>query len=371
MFQKNFIRPGAFALIPALVNAHGHLEFSDLSAPLPPAAPFSAWIRSVLTHRRNRAKSPAELVAAGWREVAEAGTAAIGEIVTSDLPPAAYRGGVQFGTLFREVIGPRESMWDELIACVTAFVRQPWPSHLRPGISPHAPYTVPERLLERLIAVACQENVPLAVHLAETPAERELLQTGRGELVDLMKAAGLWQPELHVPGRTPLHWLQQLALAPRALVIHGNHLNAAELDFLAATPSLTLVYCPRTHRYFGHSTHPFLRVLAAGGRVALGTDGRSSNPDLNLWQECVFLRQHCPNISSSTILTMATLSGATALGWEGYCGKLAANYPADFLVVQLPSLYDHKPPELFHPRPDNCCNRSAGRAAMVKLTPSA
>ena len=78
-----------------------------------------------------------------------------------------------------------------------------------------------------------------------------------------------------------------LATAHRALVIHGNYLAGDEIDFVAAhRERMSLVYCPRTHAYFGHEPYPLAEMLAAGVRVAVGTDSRASNPDLRLLKSC-------------------------------------------------------------------------------------
>src|SRR5690606_27375563 len=114
--------------------------------------------------------------------------------------------------------------------------------------------------------------------------------------------------------------------------------NRDELDEIASHSNLTLVYCPRSHAYFGHPPHPFSWLLAAGGRVALGTDGRSSNPDLDLWHEAACLRERHPDISSDTILELATKSGAEALGLAHSHGSLVRGRPANFLAVELAGL---------------------------------
>jgi cytosine/adenosine deaminase-related metal-dependent hydrolase len=217
----------------------------------------------------------------------------------------------------------------------------------RPGLSPHAPYTVPQELFERAIGLAVRHAAPVAVHLAETAAELELLATGTGELVEMMRSLRLWRPELHPQGRRPIDWLRTLAAVPHGLVVHGNYLDDEELDFLAANENLTLVYCPRTHAYFGHPPHPFRRLLELGGRVALGTDGRSSNPDLDLWGEARFLRTRHPDLPSGTILDLATRRGAEALGVADRHGALAPGRPANFLAVSLTGSGTDEPPDLF------------------------
>ena len=120
--------------------------------------------------------------------------------------------------------------------------------------------------------------------------------------------------------RTAGRWiiLRMLADAPRALVIHGNYLDDEELAFLAANRErMSLVYCPRTHAYFEHPPYPLAKHLKLGVRVALGTDSRASNPDLDLLAE---MRHVAQNASSDRSRRCAADGDA----WRGQRRSAAA-----------------------------------------------
>lgn len=341
---------GVSVIVPALVNSHVHLEFSDLTTPIQPVRPFPHWVKNVVAHRRQRTEPVDAILRRGLREVAGTGTVAVGEIATADVTSAeitaAYEEAPVDVTVFRELIGPLPEQWPQLLESLERQLAAPSSSNIRVGLSPHAPYTVPQELFDRAVDLAVRREVPMAVHLAETQSERELLSHGRGELVEMMQSLGLWRADLHPPGRRPLDWLQRLDETARGLVIHGNDLEDDELDFLAAS-RLTLVYCPRTHAAFRHPPHPFRTLFERGGRVALGTDGRSSNPDLDLWQEAVFLQQRHPDLDGTTILDLATRCGARALGIADRFGVLQVGRRADFLVVHVGTSDTSNLPPLF------------------------
>jgi cytosine/adenosine deaminase-related metal-dependent hydrolase len=127
-----------------------------------------------------------------------------------------------------------------------------------------------------------------------------------------------------------------LATAHHALVIHGNYLATDETEFAAAQRErMTVVYCPRTHAYFGHEPYPLEKMLAAGVRVAVGTDSRASNPDLNLWSELRHIAQHHPAVRPEDILQMGTLAGAEALGLADEYGSITPGKLARLAVVPL------------------------------------
>ena len=170
----------------------------------------------------------------------------------------------------------------------------------------------------------------IAMHLAETEAELELLADGTGEFRELLTEFGIWRDGLFGGGGRPRTWLETLAEAPRCLIVHGNYLGEDELQFLAAHPHMTLVYCPRTHAAFGHRDHPWRRLLELGGSVAFGTDSRASNPDLSLFAEMQFVAEQQTDLSHLTLLDLATQGGRRAL-----LGDEPTNASTDFTLVRL------------------------------------
>lgn len=336
-------RLGNVALLPGLVNAHTHLEFSDLPRPIEPALPFADWVRGVVSRRRNRTLQTAEIVGRGMREAAAGGTAVLGEIATDDDVDARLSPGTPQVVMFRELLGFGPEETERQLQVARRFLddagrvsaRQPPDSLFRFGLSPHAPYSVHPELLGGAVELAKERNVPVAMHLAETREELEFLDRQTGPLVEMLKSFGAWHAGVVPPGSRPLEVLRVLAEAARGLVIHGNYLNGQEQRFLASCDNLSLVYCPRTHAYFSHDPHPWQDVLQRGGNVALGTDSRASNSDLSLWGELCFLRDRCPDVSDAELLRLGTINGAKALGVDEFAGSLAPGKRAEFALVEL------------------------------------
>ncbi len=333
---------GNAAILPGLANAHTHLEFSDLPAPLERAEPFADWIRSLVAHRRSRTSSVENAIAQGLREATRSGTKVIGEIATAGWSPKAFLKASDPSVrvvVFRELLGLLPERMEEQLAVAHRHLEEAsadeHPTLVR-GLSPHAPYSVHPELFHRLVRLCRDHKAPLAIHLAETRAELELLSEGRGELVEMLSAFGAWRENI-IPRRSRiLDYLNPLAEVERGLIVHGNYLNDEDIGFLAEHPHLTVVYCPRTHAYFGHKNHPWPKLIRAGVRVALGTDSRASNPDLNLWEEVKFLRRKHPDVPPAQWLTWATRNGAVALyGPDTDLGILEVGHPAVFTTIPL------------------------------------
>ena len=96
---------------------------------------------------------------------------------------------------------------------------------------------------------------------------------------------------------------------------------------------MSLVYCPRTHAYFEHPPYPLAESVAAGVRVALGTDSRASNPDLSLLAEMRYVANSHPDVPAETILRMGTRAGAEALGRDAECGSITPGKLANLVAI--------------------------------------
>ncbi len=344
---------GDVALLPALVNAHTHLEFSLLEAPLaPPAAGFCNWIREVIRHRQERAPNQAEAIVAGLQESRRAQVAAIGEIASQPWPleVASALGDPELkigGVVFRELLGLAPDREAALLDAAAVHLHSPPFANLRAGLSPHAPYTASPELIRRAVEVAVSRGAPVAMHLAETTEELELLASHSGPMRILLDELDAWSAGAIPRGIRPLDYLRLLSPAPRALVIHGNYLTTDEIAFVGErAATMSVVYCPRTHAYFGHGAYRLADLVAAGANVALGTDSRASSPDLNLWSEAQTAAEAHPNVSPAEILRMATNHGAKALGIENAYGSLGAGKRASFWTLPISAAEVDDPHEL-------------------------
>ncbi len=331
-------RFGDVALIPGLINAHTHLEFSDLDRPLGQTGiGFTDWVRKVVVHRMSggSTESKAAAIRSGIAESQEAGVVAIGEIATIalgqesapafDLEPYNMErdhGPIEL-TLFLEMLGRDPAAVPARTGLAGEWLERNHGDSICAAISPHAPYSIHDDLLSGVIDLASKHSAPVAMHLAETRDELQLLHELDGPFVQLLKDFGVWFPETHRRGSRILDYLQQLARAPRSLVIHGNYLSEEEQKFIAdRQESMSVVYCPRTHVFFGHDRYPLNELTEQGINVAIGTDSRASNPDLNLMAELRFVRDEFPDLSARDVLSLGTIAGAKALGIESRLGSI-------------------------------------------------
>lgn len=193
-------------VIPPLVNAHTHLEFSSLQQPLSSAGTFPDWIGRVLAWRSEVSLEQSERIRAGVQESRQAGVALAGDILTgvhTATDPGAWRGIA--AVLFREVIALTPERFAGQLSDLHQHLQMQTagavPAERKvAGISPHAPYTVHPQVLHELVRLACQYQAPLAMHLAETAEELELLQRGTGPFAELLQRLGVWDSRVFPGG---------------------------------------------------------------------------------------------------------------------------------------------------------------------------
>lgn len=339
---------GDVVVLPAGVNAHTHLELSDCENRLgTPGMAFPDWIAKVVAWRRQRAASRDQpettAVRRGIQESIQHGVTRLGDITTTHAAVAARHAGMG-GVSFLELLGLGPAQGEEQVRRAEAFVSAVKQRRQDGyGISPHAPYTISLACLRELTRLASVAGWPVAMHLAESAEELELLSTQRGPLVDLLESWQAWYPEVMAAGSTPVEYLRVLATAPRSLVIHGNFLTAGEIATIAEyRDRMSVVYCPRTHQFFGHPPHPLESLLQQHIVVALGTDSRASTPDLSILAEMRAVAARHPAVKPSEIVKMGTANAAWALGLGADSGTLQIGQVADLLVLE--SAGDRKDP---------------------------
>lgn len=328
---------GDVLITPKWINAHTHLEFSHLSEPLgSPGMSITDWIPLVISDRMEHLSSTIDSVGKGLEEINVTGTIGLGEIATQpwfkeDLNNSSHHS--IFLTAFVERLGNQPEQNSSKLEEARQWLDFEFGGNWRGGLSPHAPYSTNFELFTELMNYAVQSSLPVAMHLAETKEERQFLTDGTGPFRKLLESLNAAPVSPHTNSISD--FIHDLARAKRAMIIHGNYLTEQELDLVAKHDSLHIVFCPRTHRFFGHDPYPLEAILMRQINLAVGTDSRASNPDLNLLGELVQIATRFPTLSPTTILEMGTINGAKALGIVKSVGSLAVGKQAQFLTFPM------------------------------------
>jgi 5-methylthioadenosine/S-adenosylhomocysteine deaminase len=235
-------------------------------------------------------------------------------------------------TVYLEVFGADPARALEHFAGIRDRVGDAFSARVRPGVSPHAPYSVSIELYE-----ACAElGLPIATHISESRAEVDYLLTGTGTwgaYKDLLVAP---------PGKTGTQLLAEHdLLGPNVVAAHCVVLDEDEIGLLASTGT-GVAHCPRSNGALGCGVAPLAELREAGARVGVGTDSPASAPSFDFFEELrsVLLsaraRARRPDVlSTSESLELGTLGSARALGLDAEIGSLVPGKRADFAIVSL------------------------------------
>jgi cytosine/adenosine deaminase-related metal-dependent hydrolase len=170
-------------------------------------------------------------------------------------------------------------------------------------------------LLKKLVEVARLEGFPLQMHVAESPEETELMTQGCGALQEIPRRYGLpayrdW------PGLTPVRYLAELGvLGPHLTIVHGVQVDEEEVQMLAQSGT-RLVSCPRSNEGLVCGALPWALYLKHRLEPALGTDSKSSSPDLDVRNEALFLWEQ---VDPRVLVRAATRNGYRVLGLNTPC----------------------------------------------------
>ena len=343
MEDAEVVSLGAAVLMPGLVNVHAHPELAMFRGALEELA-FTDWIVRLVGAKRSALVEADYGVAARWTavEAVRAGITTLAATEASGVAASVFREVGLRGIVYREVFGPDPAQvkgaMDDLERAL-AVLRAEETELVRVGISPHAPYTVSDELFRAAAEFAVREEVPIAIHIAESAAERALVVEGAGEFAPGLRARGIATPPR---GRSSIEMLTRLGvLEARPLLIHCVELDEADIRLIADSGS-AVAHCPIANAKLGHGVAPYPALVAAGVRVGLGTDSVGSNNRIDLLEEArvASLLQRAVHrrpdlLPAKELLRLCTLEGARALGLEARIGSLEPGKDADLCAVSL------------------------------------
>jgi 5-methylthioadenosine/S-adenosylhomocysteine deaminase len=320
------------AIVPGFVNAHTHLEYA-VYAGFGDGLPFAPWIALHVERKRRLARDDMEAIARlGAAECLRSGITTVGDLAYSGASGHACAELGLRAIVYLEVFGSAADETMEQFFEKRAYVAAAVSERVALGVSPHAPYTCSTE-----VYAACSElDLPLATHLNESRDELDWLQRG----------AGPWQPladMLVAPdGRSGIVRLAEAGvLDERVVAAHCVKVDAGEIALLARH-GVAVAHCPRSNALLGCGVAPLAALRAAGLRVGIGTDGVSSVPSHDMFEELrttiALARardEEAGALAAAEALELATLGGATALGLEAEIGSLVPGKRADLAVVSL------------------------------------
>ncbi len=321
-------------IMPGLINAHVHLEFSANKTRLK-YGKFLPWLHSVIENRDELINNcDIACMKRATDTMLRAGITTFGAISSHGMDLEAAEQAKQNVVFFNEVIGSQATMADALFGDFKArleaseLIRR---EGFYPAIAVHSPYSVHPALIKKAIELARLRGYPLSAHYMESPAERAWLDDNEGDFKPFFK--DLLQQEYAV--NTSKEFLELFKETP-ALFTHVVHASEQEYKTLKKDGH-TIIHCPISNRLLGNGALDLDAIESHQVKWICGTDGLSSNYDLNLFEElkiALFMHKESDLLDlAKNLLDSVTANAAKALGLN--TGSIEEGKNADLLVINL------------------------------------
>jgi cytosine/adenosine deaminase-related metal-dependent hydrolase len=322
---------GAATLLPGLINAHCHLDFTCFKGALSARQGFTEWIKSINGLRRSFGKEEyIASIAQGFEMLAKGGATTVANIEAFPellplLPVPPLR-----TWWFLELIDVRSRINEDetMMGALSFFESHPeWLGGF--GLSPHAPYTASVALYR--LARSCGEKYGMlsTTHIAESVEEHEMFSHASGALHDFVASLGRDNSDCG-HGSALSHLIEHGVIGNNCIIAHLNYLQDYDYELVSGAGA-SVVHCPKCHTYFGHAPFPLKALRAHGVNVCLGTDSLASNTSLDMRAE-MREAQALHGLGDREVLEMVLLNGAKALGQAGKLGQISAGSVADLVA---------------------------------------
>lgn len=320
------------AIVPGFVNAHTHLEYA-VYAGFGDGQSFGPWITTHVERKRRLERADMEAIARlGAAECLRSGVTTVGDLAFAGASAHACAELGLRAIVYLEVFGREAADALRQFEEKREYVAAALSDRVRLGVSPHAPYTCSTEVYAACAAL----GLPVATHLNESA----------DELAWLLRGEGPWEPlaEMLVEpdGQSGIRRLAGAGLLDESVVAaHCVKVDAEEIGLLARH-GVAVAHCPRSNALLGCGVAPLDALRAAGLRVGVGTDGVSSVPSHDFFEELRTVigsararTERAEAISATEALQLATIGGARALGLGAELGSLVPGKRADLAVVSL------------------------------------
>lgn len=338
---------GEAAILPGFVNAHSHLEITAMRGYLDDVEhDFFAWLMKLTKGRAEHLTEDDVKNAAvfGALEGARAGVTCFGDIGRMGFAgfDALKKNNLR-GVVFQETeFSPDDkTAEDDFEKLKKKFLelKENETDLVKIGISPHAPYSVGQKLFEKIAGYAIAENIKTSIHAAESLQEKSLLETGEGFFAGVYKNYGFrWSS----PKCSPIEYLDKIGvLKSKPLLAHCINVSDSDVELIEKSGS-KIAHCPKSNAKFGHGIAPLEKFLDAKIAVGFGSDSVASNNICDILEESRFAallaRTRADKkrfLPPKEIIETATLGGARSLGFENEIGAIETGKQADLCVISL------------------------------------
>jgi len=324
--------PGVF--MPALINAHMHLELSHLQAdfPLEEEKSFTDWVESLLLKRGQEKFSKNDITEIALNQIEQqynSGVVFIGDIGNDPNPLFVQkrRGDVPEIYHMLEFLGSTKDVQELALNRLYSL-------DISKHATAHAPYSTRPETLAKIKKRCKNLGHIFSIHTAEIAAEKDFICSQSGQFFEFSMKRGSWNGDFFEKGpksNSTIDYFSKINLLDeQTLLVHCVHLSALDLEIIKDSGAHICV-CPGSNSFLHSGVAPIGEMIRHGIVPAIGTDSLASNLSLDMWGEMQRIANEHPDVDSLDILKMATEAGARAFGKSKDYGSLSRGKKASFL----------------------------------------
>ena len=326
--QKNSL------LMPGLINAHVHVEFSANKTELS-YGDFIPWLYSVLENRETLIEGcKEECMREAISSMLESGITSFGAISSHGMDLDSCANAEQNVVFFNELIGSQATMADALFGDFIARLDASKSINREgffPAVAIHSPYSVHPILIKKALQIVKKENLKLTAHFMESSAEREWLDKSEGDFKEFFEKLLKQNSATCSASEFLEHFNEQ-----QTLFTHVIKAKEEELDSIKKG-NHTIIHCPISNRLLGNGALDLSALNKKNINWICATDGLSSNYKLDLFEEmkcALFMHSNMPLLPlAKQLINSVTKDAAKALGLNS--GEIKEGRNADMLVLDL------------------------------------
>jgi len=326
--------PGVF--LPALINAHMHLELSHLQVdfPLDRDKSFTDWVESLLLKRGQERFSEQDITETALNQIEQqynSGVVFIGDIGNDPKPLFLQKRSADFPEIYHmlEFLGSTKDAQEFALNRLSSL-------DTAEHATAHAPYSTRPETLAKIKKRCKNLGHVFSIHTAEIAAEKDFICSQTGLFFEFLKKRGSWNGDFFEKGpkgysKSTIDYFSKIDLLDKqTLLVHCVHLTPLDLEIIKDSGAHICV-CPGSNSFLHSGVAPIGEMIRHGIVPAIGTDSLASNLSLNMWDEMQRIANEHPDVDSLDILKMATQAGSRAFGKNKDYGSLSTGKKASFL----------------------------------------
>jgi aminodeoxyfutalosine deaminase len=320
-------------IVPGFVNCHSHLELSHMKGKTAEGKGLAGFISEIRNSPETEEQIIIKAIKQADNEMFNEGILICGDICNTSTSFRLKKVSPIHYISFLEIYGIDNSKAQKRINEILSLAEEAKRSGLTYYIVPHSVYSVSENLF-RLIKGVAENNRVSSIHFLESEAERTLLGSHSGTLMDSYLNFGIPLSGIRTVNSHTEAVREKMTLNGNLILVHNTFIKKEEIKVLKKRKYLYWCLCPGSNLYIENQLPPVDLLLEEGCEIVLGTDSKGSNSNLSILNEMITLQENFDSVSTEMVVKWATLNGARALCQDSWAGSVEPGKKPGLVLIE-------------------------------------